>query len=164
MDSIVAHTNTSRTASYEAAVLTAMSDLRQLNEEEHRARQQLYELSQRKIELESLIKGLLDRLPPERAAEYKDNLSAGKIDNPTEENRGGEVFNNVVSLVFSKPDQIWGSSEIRREFAKKGTQVDTKAILNVLSYLAKKGSLERVSRGRYFVKGSGVLFEIGHDL
>ncbi|WP_139135079.1 hypothetical protein [Magnetovibrio blakemorei] len=156
--------DTDRASSYEAAIKTALDDLHHISEEEKHAREHLVELERRAKELEAAIKNLVTLLPSRQAAKYVDMLETQVPSPNTEDNRRGEIFNNVVSLVFSKPDQVWNSAQILDEFERFGAAGNTKTILNVLNYLAKKGQLQRVSRGRYRVKNSGVLFECGADI
>ena len=158
-------TDDSRAASYEAAIKTALTDLQELAEQEQQAREYLNDLEKRTAEIESLIRKLCALLPEDKAAKYIDMLGHGPAPLEVDTNRGGDVFNNVVSLVFRNPnpEREWNSAQIRDELEKNGMEVDTKAILNVLSYLAKTGRMERISRGRYRALG-GVMIECGFDL
>lgn len=153
------------TTPYEAAIKAALNDLRSISEEQQRAHKRLSELARRTNDIEATIRSLIALLPSEAALKYQDILESGATDKlPVDDNRGGELYNNVVSLVFSKPRQEWNSASIRDEFKKTGVEADTKSILNVLNYLKNTGRLMRISRGRYRVTDSGVMVECGLDI
>jgi predicted transcriptional regulator of viral defense system len=49
--------------------------------------------------------------------------------------------------------------EVQEALTDKGIQAEPQQLHNVLGYLARKGLLKRVSRGRYYVIGYGVGIE-----
>jgi hypothetical protein len=72
------------------------------------------------------------------------------------QNRGGEVFNNVVALFKRDRRPEWTIPAIQSELEKAGAAPEPKALSNAVLYLAKIGRLIRVGRGQYIVEGSGV--------
>lgn len=72
--------------------------------------------------------------------------------------RGGEFFDNVVSLFKNGGKRQWTITEAQNELSKK-SEFDSKALYNTINYLAKTGFLRRVGRGQYLVVGS-----VGLDL
>lgn len=76
------------------------------------------------------------------------------------QNRGGEVFGNVIALFKHDPRNEWTIGEVQEALEKKGTPPDSKALYNTIAYLAKTGRLRRVSRGRYTLVDIGAGIEM----
>jgi hypothetical protein len=70
--------------------------------------------------------------------------------------RGGEFFDNVVTLFRNGGRREWTITEAQAELSRKA-DFDPKALYNTINYLAKTGFLKRVARGQYLVVGSAGL-------
>ncbi len=99
------------------------------------------------IQLERLIAGLVALLPAADQSKYRARLS------PAAPSKGGIVFDNVVSLFRDAPNQQWTPTSVQAALEKKGVSADTKAIANILAYLARSGKLVRAARGHYVSQG-----------
>ena len=79
--------------------------------------------------------------------------------------RGGQVFNNVVSLFKRDQRTEWTIPEIQAELEKSGDAPEPKAVSNAVTYLTKIGKLRRVGRGQYIVEGffAGIQMEGPED-
>jgi hypothetical protein len=106
---------------------------------------------------------ILQTLPDSEKQEYSNRFS--EIRNGTSsQNRGGEVFGNVIALFKQDHRSEWTISEVETSLLNKGTSPDPKALHNAIGYLAKTGRLRRLSRGRYLVTDIGLGIETGVDM
>jgi hypothetical protein len=83
------------------------------------------------------------------------------------QNRGGELFGNVIALFKRDRREEWTIPEIHAALEKEGVPPDPKALLNTIAYLAKTGRLRRISRGQYVVTDYGIGIEMegaGHGI
>jgi hypothetical protein len=95
---------------------------------------------------------LLDELPAAERDDYRRRLAVIRGgDGSLSEGRGKEVYQNVVDLFKRSPGRDWAISDIHAALCKDGPDDPkfAKAIYNAVNYLAKKGTLRRVSWGQY---------------
>jgi hypothetical protein len=97
-------------------------------------------------------------LPAAEREQIRQRLDRVRGTAPPATSRGGEFFDNVVSLFKNSSKREWTITEAQNELSKK-TEFDPKALYNTINYLAKTGLLRRVGRGQYLVVGS-----VGLDL
>jgi hypothetical protein len=117
--------------------------------------------------LASTLELLLDELPAAERDDYRRRLA--KIrggDWSLSEGRGTEVHQNVIDLFKRGGRRDWTVPDIQAALSKAGEETDprfAKAIYNTLNYLAKKGTIKRVSWGQYIFCdiGAGIA---DHDL
>ena len=76
------------------------------------------------------------------------------------QNRGGEVFGNVIALFRRDQRPEWTVPEIQAALDRGGTPPEPKALSNTLLYLAKTGRLRRIARGQYVVTDVGAGIEM----
>lgn len=148
---------------YEEAFLAALDDLAVAKAEILAAEADLLGAEERGASLEELARNLFNALPPDRQAEHIPRLRKIAAGKPPS-SKGGPVYDNVVELFARSTGKQWTASEVQHALSDKGLGAEPKAIYNVLDYLARKGGLRRVSRGRYVVAGLGIGIETGHDL
>lgn len=109
------------------------------------------------------IRVLIKGLPDAEKADYQrrlDEIRSGS----TRQNRGGELFGNVIALFRRDRRPEWTVPKAQAALAQNGVQADAKALNNTFVYLANTGRLQRVSRGRYVVTGYGVGVETSDEL
>jgi predicted transcriptional regulator of viral defense system len=94
-------------------------------------------------------------LPRERQHLYAER--AGSLRRPNQAARGSTSFENVIALFAHEEPKEWTAPEVQRALVGRGTPPDKPdQISNVLQYLARKGRLKKIGRGRYVVMGYGV--------
>ncbi len=76
------------------------------------------------------------------------------------QNRGGEVFGNVIALFKHDRQKTWTVPEIQTALNRGNVPPDSKAISNAITYLARTGRLMRISRGRYVITDLGTGIEM----
>ena len=101
---------------------------------------------------------MLPDLPAAEREQIQQRLEKVRSAVPAATGRGGEFFDNVVSLFKNSSKREWTITEAQNELSKK-TEFDSKALYNTINYLARTGFLRRVGRGQYLVVGS-----VGLDL
>lgn len=148
-------------SAYEAALETALADLRTIHSRVDSLKSQLSTSEARMAEVTQLIQSLLGMIPEGRRAPYTDQLIAVGLLQNIQNPRTGPVLGNVVEL-FRKDDgkKVWTASEVQEALADKKSPTDPKAIYNALAYLERTGRLKRVSRGQYIVTDLGFGIEI----
>jgi hypothetical protein len=143
---------------YEAALEKALSDAENVNTQLRDARESVTGLEIRAEELFRLISLLTAALPMERRSLYAER--AGALRRPTHQARGSATFENVVELFAKDERREWSAPEVQQALIARGTPAtDPDQVSNVLHYLARKGRLKRISRGRYVIIGYGVGIE-----
>lgn len=103
------------------------------------------------------IQQLINVLPEGERVECQkrfDQIRLGEISS-----KSGEVLGNVIRLLNKDPARRWKIQEIQDNLKREGSQQDTKSIYNAVSYLAKIGRLQRISRGIYSLTDFGVSIE-----
>jgi hypothetical protein len=142
-------------SAYRAAAESALADFERAQEDARQKRKSLAISEARAHELLQLVQKLLVMLPADKAAAYRIRVS--RLQSPARAGRGTTTtYDNVVELFAKLPKRLWSPSEVHQELTAKGVPTESEQIHNVFQYLAKKGRLERVSRGRYRVVGYNV--------
>jgi hypothetical protein len=95
-------------------------------------------------------------LPAAEREQIRERLDNVRGTMPPATSRGGEFFDNVVSLFKNSNKREWTITEAQNELSKK-TEFESKTLHNTINYLAKTGFLRRVGRGQYLVVGSVAL-------
>jgi len=144
-------------APFEAAINAAFTELAAAESAASIAKGQLEIAQQRVNELRQAIQHMARLLPSDRRISIFGLLNNLRdINEPV--TRGGVVYDNVVTLLRRSPKEKWNPSEIQEELQNRGIKADTKAIANILGYLAKNKMLRRVARGQYVLQdGSGII-------
>lgn len=142
---------------YEVALESAASDLERMQAEIRDLRKALAIAEAHVREIGGLIDRLIQRVPPERRAAYERRLAP--LQSPIRSGRGTTTYENVIELFVHQPPRTWTAPDVHKELAAKGIPSDPDQIHNVFQYLARKGRLRRISRGRYEVVGYGVGIE-----
>jgi len=75
-------------------------------------------------------------------------------------NRVSAIHDNVISIFSKTPLIGWSVPEVKKVLHEHGANIDLKALYNIINYLATTGRLQRVSRGRYVIKGLGASLDI----
>jgi len=138
---------------YEAALNAAFGELERVSEELRRRRDRVGEFEVRVENLSSLIEKLMAALPPEKRAIYQQRAEIKR--RSTRLKLGTPVYGNVVQLFKDSKQKIWSTPEVQSALNADGLSVDAQQIHNILSYLARRGVIKRVSRGRYYIDGIG---------
>lgn len=151
-----AQTNQQDTGSpYGIALESAIADLERTLAQIRDLRKAMAVAQARANDVRALIDQLGRYLPSHEFARYQQRLYA--LQSPADLGRGTTTtYDNVVELFARCPPRHWSASEVHKELAAKGIPSDPNQIHNVFQYLARKGRLRRVSRGRYEVRGYGV--------
>ena len=129
--------------------------------EYERARAEAQAAEKRVLRFAESIQLILDGAP----ASEKDELSKrfAEIKGGVQQQRVGDVNNNVVSIFKNAPGREFSVPDIVEEVNKSGFEADAKSIANVVAYLAKTGKLTKVARGQYRYVDLGVGVEYDHD-
>jgi hypothetical protein len=104
---------------------------------------------------------LIEGLPIADKAEYRrrfEEVRSGTVQ------RGGELYSNVIALFRRDQRLEWTVPDAQAALATNGVKADAKALNNTFVYLANRGLLQRVSRGRYVVTGYGIGTETSDEL
>lgn len=118
--------------------------------------------------LATTLETLLDSLPSSERDSYRLRLSKLRSgEAPLADGRGKEVHNNVIDLLRRTGRRDWSIPEIQAALSKNGGEAEpklVKAIYNAVNYLAKKGTLRRVSWGQYVFceTGAGLADQLDH--
>jgi hypothetical protein len=136
----------------DAATFASRRALAHLFSEFERARAEKDAAESRLSRFAETIQLFLANLPPDAQPEFLKRFQ--EIRDGVQQ-RGGEVFNNVVALFKRDHRPEWTISAIQTELEKTGAAPEPKALSNAVLYLAKTGRLRRVGRGQYIVEGSG---------
>jgi hypothetical protein len=118
--------------------------------------------------LANTLELLIEELPAAEQDEYRRRLAklrAGDVS--LSDGRGKEVHNNIIDLFRRSDRKDWTVPDIQAALSKGGEEGDpklVKAIYNAVNYLAKKGTLKRVSWGQYLFceTGGGVADYLDH--
>jgi hypothetical protein len=147
---------------YEVALNAAFNELERVSEELRRRRDRVGELEVRVENLSSLAEKLMAALPPGKRAIYQQRADF-KRRSPRLK-LGTPVYGNIVQLFKESKQKVWSAPEVQGALDADGLTVDAQQIHNILSYLARRGVIERLSRGRYYIKGIGAGLETIDDL
>lgn len=148
---------------YVAAYKRAQADFSVLIENIRIAREQLQVLEKEAHQKAKLAKSILDSLPNDVIKRHGEDFA--KINDALKQDgRTSLTFDLIRKIMSDKRRGHIKSSELVKapEFQQIG--IDPKSIYNTLNYLANRGELRRVSRGRYLVVGSGVAIESSVEL
>lgn len=107
--------------------------------------------------LATTLETLLDGLPAIKRDDYRLRLAKLR-EIASGEGHGKEVHNNIIGLFKRAGHRDLSIPEIQTALNKAGEEADpklVKAIYNALNYLAKKGTIRRVSWGQYVFSESG---------
>ncbi len=109
---------------------------------------------------------LVGDLPLAEQNEYRERL-AKLHGGDVADGRGKDVHNNIIDLLKRTGRKEWTVPEIQTALIEDGTEADpklVKAIYNAVNYLAKKGTLRRVSWGQYMFSeiGAGIAGNFDH--
>ena len=143
---------------YERAVESALSEYERALNDVRAARSTLANAEAEAASVLRLAETVIAHLPQERRTGFDERL--GRL-------RAGDVggrpssatYRNVVELFANHPPRQWSVADAFSALAAKGLPADADQIQNVFQYLARKGRLKRVSRGRYYVVGVGIGIE-----
>lgn len=136
-------------SAYEAALESALADLELAQEEVRARRNELAIAEGRARELSQLALSLIDMVPPEDRSDHRHRVAA-LLQSSGSASRGATVtYANVVELFARQPSREWSASEAHSELVAHGVPTEAEQVHNVFQYLARKGRLRRVSRGRY---------------
>jgi hypothetical protein len=152
-----------RDARYEAALDAALGELERASEELRQRRNDMGELEARVVALSSLAESLMATLPPDKR-EYFRQLAEGRSGQAIRHKVGSPVYENVVQLFKNSGRKVWSAPEVRKALNEDGLSVDAPRLHNVLSYLARKGFIKRISRGRYYINGTGAAFYTSDEI
>jgi hypothetical protein len=147
---------------YETALNAAFSELERVSEELRRRRDGVGEMEVRVENLSSLVEQLIAALPPEKRAIHQQRAEIKHRSTRLE--LGTPVYGNVVQLFKDSEQKVWSTPEVQKALNADGFSVDAQKIHNVLSYLARRGVIKRISRGRYFIDGIGASIETADDI
>lgn len=150
-------------SSYALALETALRDLER-SQAELSSAQNLVDAAEADIaRLMNLITSLSAELDPDELLLFADRLPETAPKKDAVE-RGGEVFGNVVELFETSDKKSWSSHEVIDALHDDGKKSDSKAVYNVLNYLARKGRIRRLRRGHYLLIDFGVSVEIEDEI
>jgi hypothetical protein len=147
---------------YEAAIETAIEEIRSGQRQLHELRQATLSWEKRVQDALRVVDTLMNVLPEDRRAVFLERTRPFRP--PTPPSRGGETYDNVVDLFTRKKRPFWTASDIHDELSNAGKVAEIQQIHNVLNYLMRKGRLKRISRGRYFDTESGAGIETSDEL
>lgn len=143
---------------YEAAAESAIASYEKAQNDVRAARIALAHAEANAASFGRLAETLLAQVPEERRDAFAERLARLRVGE-----FGGRpstvTYRNIVELFGNHPPRQWSVPEAHRELAAKGIPADPDQIQNVFQYLARKGRLKRVSRGRYIIVGYGVGIE-----
>lgn len=107
-------------------------------------------------EIARKIRALLSQL----SAEERERVvhSIARTISPTP--RAGDILRAIVKFLPRQTE--WTVNNVAENVASAGVEASKREIYNALSYLVRRGYVQRVSYGRYLV--SGVLIETSDDL
>jgi hypothetical protein len=117
--------------------------------------------------LAATLELLLDGLPAAARQEYQRRLDEIRGSGVPADNRGGEIYSNVIELFRRSGPREWSMAEIQDALGEKEKPVDpktVKAIYNTINYFVKTGRIERVARGRFFVRELGASVDVVDDV
>ena len=144
---------------YRAALDAALSELEKIRDSLQVARHGIAELEVHEENLSAVIEKLMEVLPPAERALYQQRAEIGR---PVKRSpHATPVYDNVVQLFGRTKQREWTAPEVQEALKADGVQTEPQQVHNVLGYLARKGLLRRMSRGRYFVVGYGFGIEGG---
>jgi hypothetical protein len=118
--------------------------------------------------LAGTLEVLLEELPATERDDYRRRLAKIRgADGSLSDGRGKEVHNNIIDLLKRTGRKDWTIPEIQAAMSREGQEADpklVKAIYNAVHYLAKKGTLRRVSWGQYVFceTGGGISDYLDH--
>lgn len=78
-----------------------------------------------------------------------------EIIRPMSAPRAGEVLGTLIRLLPERRE--WTVDQIKSKVAESGVSAAPKEIYNAISYLARKGQMQRVAYGRYMLNGMEVV-------
>jgi hypothetical protein len=134
---------------YRAALDAALSELARIRENLQVARHGIAELEVHEENLSAVIEKLTEVLPPAERALYRQRVEIGR---PIKRSaHATPVYDNVVQLFGRTKRREWTAPEVQEALKADGVQTEPQQVHNVLGYLARKGLLRRISRGRYYV-------------
>lgn len=110
--------------------------------------------------LAATLETLLDGLPRAERDDFRLRLARLRTGDlaPTD-GRGKDVHNNIIELFKRTGRKGWTIPDIHAALGNDGEEADpklVKAIYNAVNYLAKKGTLRRISWGQYVVRETGI--------
>ena len=152
-----------RAADASAAVLAAV----RLWTEIERARNERDAAAGLVSRLADTLELVIRSLPANERDEYQRRLDELRGSATSPDNRGGEVYGNVIELFRRHGSREWSIPEIQAALGEKGEALDSKtvkAIYNTINYFAKTGRLQRISRGRYLVRDLGAGLDVAEDI
>jgi Tfp pilus assembly protein FimV len=137
---------------FEELIAKSLELQRELNELRHKAHAKA-KLVQA---LQDALKAQAEDVVPKSVLQ-KPNLSVG-------EERVTAAHSIVIRFLQSTKSEIVEAAQLIRSPEALNIGIEPKAIYNVLNYLAQKGELRKVGRGRYAVRSSGVGVETSAEL
>ena len=103
---------------------------------------------------------LLEGLPTAEREEYQRRLNVIRDGVSPRNNRGGEVYGNIIELFQKSGQREWTALKIQDALNKIGKEAEIKAIYNTINYFARTGRLQRIARGVYLLKEIGGLIHL----
>jgi hypothetical protein len=117
--------------------------------------------------LANTLELLLDGLPAAERQRYEQRLAEIRGSEAEPDNRGGEVYNNVIELFRRAGPREWSIVEIQDALSDKEKPIDSKtikAIYNTINYFVKTGRLQRIARGRFLIRDLGAALDVAEDV
>jgi hypothetical protein len=90
---------------------------------------------------------LVNGLTPENRAHVLSEI--GDIVRPIPAPRAGEVRGTIIRLLPRRKE--WTVDELKQGVADTGISAEPKEVYNAVSYVARKGHIQRIGYGRYVV-------------
>jgi hypothetical protein len=134
---------------------------RQLWAEIERARTQRDDADALVTRLAGTLELLIEELPAAERDDYQRRLAKVRAGyGSVSDTRGKDVYHNIIDLFKRSERKGWTVPDIQAAL-KGGEETDpkfAKAVYNAVNYLAKKGTIKRVSWGQYifYENGAGV--------
>lgn len=134
------------------AAYRLLSEIERLKSTKDAAEKQLNALTE-------TLRLLVSSFPIDERNAFIRQLSEAGISNEVRRSTA-EYHNNVVSIFRTAPLLEWSIPDIKKALHEHGTDINDKSLYNIINYLATTGRLQRVSRGRYVIKGLGAGLDI----
>jgi hypothetical protein len=98
----------------------------------------------------ALARTLIESLPPDQREPFLLELIR-KVRASATGPRAGEVLNTIVQMLPERKQ--WRAAEVKQIIDERGLVASSKEVYNALHYLARRGSLRRISYGVYEFNG-----------
>lgn len=102
-----------------------------------------------------LATALVALLPPERRNLYSQSVAL--LQSAARPTKGAAINDNIIQIL--QENKELSANEVCNRLLNRGVPVDRRRVNNSLDYLARRGALERIGRGKYRIAGLGVGIE-----